>query len=84
MTLNIKKAFKLKIHHTKHPKHTNSFFQRNQIVKNQYLSKNRHSFESAFSAHLYDQAGIYFLNSFRCFFFKLLSDIIFCFIDVSI
>ena len=70
-TLNPIEIFELTIYNTKHTQNTKIHFQTGKPTS----SKTRHSFESAFSAHLYGQAGNYLFSCFRSFFFKLLSDI---------
>ena len=74
MTLNLIETFKLTACIIKHTQQIQIHFQASNFFKNVF-SKIRHLFESAFPAHFDGQAGNYLFNCFRCFVFRLLSDL---------
>ena len=58
------------VYNTKHNQNTKTYF---KIFQTSIFSKNRQSFESTFSAHLYGQTRMCFKTVSFVFFFKLLS-----------
>ena len=65
MTLDLIKTFKITTYNTKHTKTPKYIFKTPALSKKMFLTKNRHLFESSFSAYVHAQAGNYCFNSFR-------------------